>query len=92
MYVTNKEYLGEYFVSIKMDWYVKLLRNGRVEMDVSGIPFLFNAYSCQKSARSSASRLQVKFRFQQRWNSRTSVIITRGNQSVCVKNFKSDNN
>lgn len=39
MCLTNKEYLGEYFVSIGVDWYVKLLISGGVEVDLSGITY-----------------------------------------------------
>jgi len=38
MFLTNKEYLEEYFVSIGVDWYVKLLRSGDVERDTDGHP------------------------------------------------------
>jgi hypothetical protein len=39
MFITNREYLDEYFVTIGVDWYVKLLRNGSIEMDSNGIPY-----------------------------------------------------
>lgn len=39
MFLKNKEYLEEYFVSIGVDWYVRLLRNNDVERDSSGQPF-----------------------------------------------------
>lgn len=32
MFSTNKEYLDDYFITIGVDWYVKLLRNGAVEL------------------------------------------------------------
>lgn len=38
MFLTNKAYLDQYFVSIGVDWYVKLLRNGDVERDAGGHP------------------------------------------------------
>ncbi len=39
MFLTNREYLIEYFVTIGVDWYVKLLRNGAVEVDGNGLPY-----------------------------------------------------
>ena len=36
MFLTNREYLDEYFVTIGVDWYVKLLRNGSIEIDNNG--------------------------------------------------------
>lgn len=39
MFLTNKAYFEEYFVSIGVDWYVKLLRNGQVETDAQGLPY-----------------------------------------------------
>ncbi|MCW3111025.1 MAG: hypothetical protein JWQ09_5531 [Segetibacter sp.] len=38
MFLTNKDYLEEYFVSIGVDWYVRLLRSGDVERDADGHP------------------------------------------------------
>ena len=39
MFHTNKDYLSDYFITIGVDWYVKLLRNGNdVERDNQGIP------------------------------------------------------
>lgn len=39
MFLTNREYLNEYFVTIGVDWYVKLLRNGDIEVDSNGLPY-----------------------------------------------------
>lgn len=39
MFHTNREYLDEYFITIGVDWYVKLLRNGDVERDEKGFPY-----------------------------------------------------
>ena len=39
MFLTNREYLNEYFVAIGVDWYVKLLRNGSIEIDKNGLPY-----------------------------------------------------
>lgn len=39
MFLTNKEYLNEYFVTIGVDWYVKLLRNNNIEVDANGLPY-----------------------------------------------------
>jgi len=39
MFQTNRTYLDEYFVSIGVDWYVRLLRNGDIETDMNGTPF-----------------------------------------------------
>jgi hypothetical protein len=36
---TNREYLNELFVPLGVDWYVRLLRTGFVELDVEGRPF-----------------------------------------------------
>ena len=38
MFKTNRDYLSEYFVTIGVDWYVKLLRDGNVETDENGLP------------------------------------------------------
>lgn len=38
MFLTNKEYLEQYFVSVGVDWYVKLLRNGDVERNADRHP------------------------------------------------------
>lgn len=39
MFLTNRKYLSEYFVTIGVDWYVKLLRNNTVELDTDGSPY-----------------------------------------------------
>ena len=39
IFKTNRQYLHEYFVTIGVDWYVRLLRNGNVEKDTTGYPF-----------------------------------------------------
>jgi len=39
MFVANKEHLNEYFVTINVDWYVKLLRNQDIERKSDGSPF-----------------------------------------------------
>ncbi|MDB5210714.1 MAG: hypothetical protein JWQ30_1541 [Sediminibacterium sp.] len=39
MFITNKEYLKEYFASLGVDWYVRLLRNGDIELDDKSMPF-----------------------------------------------------
>jgi len=39
MLLTNREYLNEYFVTIGVDWYVKLLRNGSIELDINGLAY-----------------------------------------------------
>jgi len=40
MFIVNKETMGEYFTSIGVDWYVKLLRNEEdIERTASGEPF-----------------------------------------------------
>lgn len=39
MIQSNKEYLDEYFITIGVDWYVKLLRNGSIEVDSKGLPY-----------------------------------------------------
>ena len=39
MFLTNREYLSEFFITIGVDWYVRLLRNGTVELDKNGLPF-----------------------------------------------------
>jgi hypothetical protein len=39
MFKTNRLYLGNFFVSLGVDWYVRLLRTGFVELDSEGIPF-----------------------------------------------------
>ncbi len=39
MFISNKDYLSEYFITIGVDWYVRLLRKGNdVERDEKGIP------------------------------------------------------
>lgn len=37
--VNNKAYLEEYFVALGVDWCVRLLRNGKIEIDAAGEPF-----------------------------------------------------
>jgi hypothetical protein len=39
MFFKNKAYLEEFFVSIGVDWYVRLLRNGDIERDADGEPY-----------------------------------------------------
>ena len=39
MFLTNREYLDEYFVTIGVDWYVKLLRNSSIEVDTNGLAY-----------------------------------------------------
>ncbi len=39
MFLSNRQYLGNYFVATGVDWHVRLLRNGTVEMDADGLPF-----------------------------------------------------
>ena len=39
MFQTNRAYLNEFFISIGVDWYVRLLRNGTIETDIDGLPF-----------------------------------------------------
>lgn len=39
MFLTNREYLNEYFITIGVDWYFKLLRDNTVEMDEGGFPY-----------------------------------------------------
>ncbi|MET6996934.1 DUF6934 family protein [Chitinophaga defluvii] len=39
MFLTNKNYLNEFFVTIGVDWYVRLLRDGTVERDHQGLAF-----------------------------------------------------
>ncbi len=39
MFLTNRIYLNEYFVTIGVDWYVKLLRNNSIESDAQGKPY-----------------------------------------------------
>jgi len=39
MFKSNKEYLADYFMAIGVDWYLRLLRNDQIELDVSGSPF-----------------------------------------------------
>ena len=39
MFLTNRTYLNEYFVTIGVDWYVKLLRNGDIELDTNRQPY-----------------------------------------------------
>lgn len=36
--INNKDYLGEYFVLLGVDWCVRLLRNGKVETDAKDDP------------------------------------------------------
>jgi len=39
MFATNHEYLKDILVTIGLDWYVRLLRNGTIEIDKDGSPF-----------------------------------------------------
>lgn len=39
MFQTNRQQLSEFFVSIGVDWYVRLLRDNEVELDEDGSPF-----------------------------------------------------
>jgi len=39
MFQTNINHLNEYFVTIGVDWYVRLLRNNNIEVDRNGSPF-----------------------------------------------------
>ena len=39
MILTNRKYLFDYFVTIGVDWYVRLLRSGDVEVDNNGFPY-----------------------------------------------------
>lgn len=39
MFLSNRAYLDEFFVAIGVDWHVRLLRNGNIEVDVKGNPF-----------------------------------------------------
>lgn len=39
IFKSNKEELSEILVTIGIDWYVKLLRNGDVERDLDGLPY-----------------------------------------------------
>ncbi|MCC6370762.1 MAG: hypothetical protein IT236_07155 [Bacteroidia bacterium] len=39
MIITNRVYLSEYFVTTGTDWYVRLLRNGNIELDSEGNAF-----------------------------------------------------
>lgn len=39
MFRFNYEYLDEYIISIGVDWYVRLLRNGNIEIDDTGLPY-----------------------------------------------------
>lgn len=39
MIVYNDELLKKYLVIIGVDWYVRLLRNGSIELDLNGAPF-----------------------------------------------------
>jgi hypothetical protein len=39
MFITNRDYFKDYFLSIGVDWYVKLLRNGEIELDKNGNAF-----------------------------------------------------
>lgn len=39
MFISNKEEFTEYFTTIGVDWYVRLLRNGSIETDAEGMPY-----------------------------------------------------
>ncbi len=39
IFINNKDYLGEYFLALGVDWCVRLLRNGEIERDATGKPF-----------------------------------------------------
>ncbi len=39
MFISNKDYLKEYFDTIGVDWYVRLLRNNEIECDATGYAF-----------------------------------------------------
>lgn len=39
MFLTNRHLLNDFFISIGVDWYVRLLRDGSVEADANGIPY-----------------------------------------------------
>jgi len=39
MFESNQEELKEILITIGVDWYVRLLRNGNVEVDHDGVPF-----------------------------------------------------
>jgi hypothetical protein len=39
MFILNQDVLNEYFVTVGVDWNVRLLRNGNIEVDNDGIPF-----------------------------------------------------
>jgi hypothetical protein len=38
IFINNKNYLGDYFVALGIDWCVRLLRDGKVELDSFGNP------------------------------------------------------
>jgi hypothetical protein len=40
MFQPNREYLNEYFITIGVDWYVKLLKNGNIEVEAKGLSYL----------------------------------------------------
>lgn len=39
MFLTNKAYFANYFFTLGVDWFVRLLRNGKIELDSDGAPF-----------------------------------------------------
>ena len=39
MFISNKDYLKEYFDTIGVDWYVRLMRNNEIECDATGYAF-----------------------------------------------------
>lgn len=39
MFITNRKHLGEFFVSLGVDWYVRLLRNFEIEKNEDGSAF-----------------------------------------------------
>jgi hypothetical protein len=39
MFIKNYESIKEYVITIGVDWYVRLLRNGSFELDNNGLPF-----------------------------------------------------
>jgi hypothetical protein len=39
IFMNNKNYLGDYFVALGVDWCVRLLRNGKIEINAAGEPF-----------------------------------------------------
>lgn len=39
MFASNKDELADYFITIGVDWYVRLLRDNTVELNDNGIPY-----------------------------------------------------